>query len=441
MRILAVWGLGKRGKGIINLIGTERIAVIIDQSETVQGTFYQGIQVISPELFLKEYRHCPVIVTPKYSADVILERLKRAGIEQPLSFEDEYFSLESLFRQVSIDQLIQSYEPSEELCIWGFNILGIVMYDILQEKGYPCAMVRGCRNDSALCQAQKRFPNVRTKAKEECQKEKCRILLAERMDESDKAFFADNKTERYYELAQDRERFYDPLLEQFHGIHKGKRCFIVATGPSLTVADLNTLHKNNEICISMNGIFSVFESTDWRPDYYMISDGQAAMKWKNEILTSRMKAKFISDTAWNLDEEEKTDDIFKWHLIKQSHLLKAGEEKTLPEFSADFSRGTYSGRTITYDGALQLAVYMGFSEICLLGVDCNYKRGSQNNYFYQEKEKDNIDHDEERMIMAYQSARNYADSHGIKIYNATRGGMLEVFDRVDFDSLFKGEAR
>ena len=84
---------------------------------------------------------------------------------------------------------------------------------------------------------------------------------------------------------------------------------------------------------------------------------------------------------------------------------------------------------------------MGFSEIYLLGVDCNYKRGSQNNYFYQEKEKDNIDHDEERMIMAYQSARNYADFHGIKIYNATRGGMLEVFDRVDFDSLFKGEAR
>ena len=27
-------------------------------------------------------------------------------------------------------------------------------------------------------------------------------------------------------------------------------------------------------------------------------------------------------------------------------------------------------------------------------------------------------------------------SNGIKIYNATRGGALEVFERVDFDSLF-----
>ena len=40
-------------------------------------------------------------------------------------------------------------------------------------------------------------------------------------------------------------------------------------------------------------------------------------------------------------------------------------------------------------------------------------------------------------LLAYQSAKKYADAHGIKIYNATRGGNLEVFERVDFDSLFK----
>lgn len=37
----------------------------------------------------------------------------------------------------------------------------------------------------------------------------------------------------------------------------------------------------------------------------------------------------------------------------------------------------------------------------------------------------------------YQAARRYAETHGIKIYNATRGGELEVFERVDFDSLFR----
>jgi len=38
--------------------------------------------------------------------------------------------------------------------------------------------------------------------------------------------------------------------------------------------------------------------------------------------------------------------------------------------------------------------------------------------------------------MAFEKAKEYADGHGIKIYNATRGGKLEVFERVNFDDLF-----
>ena len=49
-----------------------------------------------------------------------------------------------------------------------------------------------------------------------------------------------------------------------------------------------------------------------------------------------------------------------------------------------------------------------------------------------------IDHSIASMLKGYQMCKNYADTHGIKIYNATRGGMLEIFERVDFDSLFEG---
>ena len=80
---------------------------------------------------------------------------------------------------------------------------------------------------------------------------------------------------------------------------------------------------------------------------------------------------------------------------------------------------------------------MGFSEIYLLGVDCNYKIGSKNNHFIAEETEDNRDHGEDAMIKAYEYAKKYADAHDIKIYNATRGGMLEVFERVDFDNLFE----
>lgn len=36
----------------------------------------------------------------------------------------------------------------------------------------------------------------------------------------------------------------------------------------------------------------------------------------------------------------------------------------------------------------------------------------------------------------YRRLKNYAQSQSLNIYNATKGGLLDVFDRVDYDSLF-----
>ena len=44
----------------------------------------------------------------------------------------------------------------------------------------------------------------------------------------------------------------------------------------------------------------------------------------------------------------------------------------LPQFSEDITNGIYEGYTVSYM-CLQLAIYMGFKEIYLLGIDHNYK--------------------------------------------------------------------
>jgi hypothetical protein len=94
-----------------------------------------------------------------------------------------------------------------------------------------------------------------------------------------------------------------------------------------------------------------------------------------------------------------------------------------------------AGYTVTYV-MLQIAAFMGYKKIYLLGVDCNYKYGGTNNYFGSASEPDTFPHNISGMLQAYQSAEEYSRSHGFRIYNATRGGALEVFERVDFDSLF-----
>ena len=42
----------------------------------------------------------------------------------------------------------------------------------------------------------------------------------------------------------------------------------------------------------------------------------------------------------------------------------------------------------------------------------------------------------ERSTLTYVAMQKHCDARGIKVYNATRGGKLEVFPRVDFDTLF-----
>ena len=104
------------------------------------------------------------------------------------------------------------------------------------------------------------------------------------------------------------------------------------------------------------------------------------------------------------------------------------------------------GHTVTY-AMLQLAVYMGFQKIYLLGIDHQYAT----EYANGKKRQNNVKNyssllaDEndvsgfyliDKTTLAYRAARKYADAHGIEMYNATRGGKLEEFERVDFDSLF-----
>ena len=121
-------------------------------------------------------------------------------------------------------------------------------------------------------------------------------------------------------------------------------------------------------------------------------------------------------------------------------------------FSCNLDKIIHEGMTVTFS-AMQIAVMMGFSKIYLLGVDFNYPfitngkgekvldRSQQTHFvenYYNKNEviyQPNLD----ASLQAYQAAKEYADANGIEIYNATRGGNLEVFPRVDFDEIFKSD--
>lgn len=232
-------------------------------------------------------------------------------------------------------------------------------------------------------------------------------------------------------------------IKTLKDIHKGQKMFIVATGPSLTAEDLNAL--KGHLSMGVNSIPLSYDHTDWRPDYYVAID----MAVVNYLRLDCNKGKSF-DLWHNIDPSH----IIVSHYFKGAHPLPdevilmrtmrsrlrkdgTGEIK----FSGDCYLRVCDSYTVTYS-ALQLAVYMGCSEIYLLGVDCNYTGNPDKDHAFKfdtpdETNRKNIQEGTGGMIAAYTAAKKYADEHGIKIFNATRGGKLEVFPRISLEEALK----
>jgi hypothetical protein len=222
-------------------------------------------------------------------------------------------------------------------------------------------------------------------------------------------------------------------IRKYKNKHAGKRCFIVCTGPSLTYEDLELL--KGEITFSMNTIIKCFHRTDWRPTYYGIQDIVAYKECQEFLLSDHTLTPFIPDCILNMGYKIPSNTVvfpFSFH----KHRIWVSEVKKLStKFSGNAAALVYAGYTVTYS-LLQVAVYMGFKDIYLLGCDCYYPPEQENQHFVETKTVDPIFATAaSRMIFAYQVAKRYADRHCIHIYNATRGGQLEVFERVSLEEV------
>ena len=121
------------------------------------------------------------------------------------------------------------------------------------------------------------------------------------------------------------------------------------------------------------------------------------------------------------------------NLYYKPYVSVYSEDGTYPEglmpFSKDISKGVYDGLSITY-AMIQIAAYMGYKEIYLIGVDHNspMKNGVVD---ASQSYEDGI----KPIEVSFREAKRFCEKNGISIYNATRGGKLEVFNRISLDEV------
>ncbi len=425
-----IWGVGSRGKRIAKFIGYDHINAFIDSNPSLLGTEYEGIPIIDIEKYLELYKDCFLVVSPfenKEIIDVLIEKQIYT-----------YFLLddcppEILREELSgIDEMIMPDMDPGRAVIYGSSLYSILLWERYHSQGFDIPLLVHNDNVDSKWLSGILSSNV-------YYAEDYRIKSEDLLMQTIRCIPEIGGAERgdFYHVANYLEKFRHPELEKFKNIHKGQRCFIIGNGSSLTCGDLNKLATQNEICMGMNGIPLIFNDTIWRPNYYVCEDPKGMEEFGDMILGCTMSTIFVSDLNKRFLEKAKgNENIYSFHMIRGDYM------PNIPFFSGDIVKSIYNGFTVMYV-CMQIAVYMGFQEIYLLGADFDYSDGdtvevkhfSDSYHRASSGVKPNACRKTENLL-AYQAAREYADRHGIKIYNATRGGKLEVFERVDFDSLF-----
>ncbi len=232
-------------------------------------------------------------------------------------------------------------------------------------------------------------------------------------------------------------------LYRYRNVHKGRRCFLVGAGPSLTAEDLDRIE--GEISIGCNMLYKFYDKTRWRPQYYCMTDRVYA-KYQSREMTDHVDAPIFTP--------------------KSTYVRMAGDKSKMISVHDIYDYNVYKlrGKMLSYCWLkasvmlfmIELAVYMGFEEIYLLGVDCTSTYTAKNHHFTEdyadawtreaEQRRMRRDlkrrqmtpeemgaHNYRRQMEGFAAVKAFADKKGVRIYNATRGGELEVFPRTTLE--------
>ncbi|MCG8377349.1 MAG: DUF115 domain-containing protein [Chlorobiales bacterium] len=215
--------------------------------------------------------------------------------------------------------------------------------------------------------------------------------------------------------------------------HACERAVIVANGPSLNRMDLSCL--KDEITIGLNKIFLGFRKFNFYPRYYIAINDKVIAQSVEQIRRLNC-VKFISERNGGLIPE----NALTYHVNTQDPPAR---------FSHDIAQGLHEGWTVTY-AALQIAYYLGFKEVVIIGMDHRYEyigmpneeqqqNGPDPNHFTPEyfgggQKWDNPDlaNSEE----SYRIARTEYEKDGRQIIDATLDGSCNIFNKADYRLFF-----
>ena len=246
--------------------------------------------------------------------------------------------------------------------------------------------------------------------------------------------------------------------------YKGHRCFVMGNGPSLNNTPMEKLE--DEYVWGVNRCHLLYDQISWRPTFYCAVDHRVTPDIAPEIDSQSLalpKTIFFMPEQYADLRDWKTRGNIIWTREKLQD-PSLGPDGYFASSPPDFIR-TPNTVTIT---CIQLAVYLGFNPIYLIGTDAKWvmpdglatgegqvrdpgtgelitnfaltmEGESDPNHFHPDYFKKGDPWTAPNLggqIYGYQRVKEKCDERGVKIFNSTVGGELEVFPRVNYLELF-----
>ncbi|MEA5533267.1 6-hydroxymethylpterin diphosphokinase MptE-like protein [Crocosphaera sp. XPORK-15E] len=225
-------------------------------------------------------------------------------------------------------------------------------------------------------------------------------------------------------------------LQQFKNCHRGESCFIIGNGPSLNQMDLNPLKEVHTF--GLNKIYLIFEKVNLNLSYH-VSVNPLVIEQSVNNFTALSCPSFLSFKS------------FCEYRKKQENPLNIPDNlyfvltSSTCHFSSNIAQKINEGYTVTYV-AMQIAFYMGFKQVFLIGVDHNFKAVGKPNE-KQTLKGDDMNHfspnyfankewqlpDLEGSELSYRIAKFNYERSGRIIYDATVDGKLEIFPKISYE--------
>lgn len=288
-----------------------------------------------------------------------------------------------------------------------------------------------------------------------------RVELAEKYEFKGRVIsINENLAVPFYNLSKKRDFVLDndtiSILQKngrYRNIHEGERVFILCTGPSISKMELAKLKDEKTIAVS--GFFLHKDCQTISPDYYCLPTFEKflgfglATEYLRKIQESTLKTQYF----FSIYEKQIVDKMREYD-NRCVNYVAFMSTPDFEKFNIDLTNPAPSPQSVSIM-ALEIALYMGFKTIYLLGTEHDSLLTGRYTHFYDYSEsivsQSNPDENAQgkcktsfnfelaaiyNLWKQYKKIKQIAERNGAKIYNATKGGILDVFERVDFDTLF-----